>query len=546
MEESAAPLIPYGEKSYFCIEYPGYIKNVDRALESLGGEKKIATLLSKSEPIELRFRPKDPFSHPINGDIVPSSKLLLKVTRRVKKGRPASEAQLETQVMGQINKTCRFGGLADFQYMVPKNIPIIAMKDSILKGNVDNIMNHRIAEDPIDMNDLQNIPPPLFTVTETPNNYGYRQCSNVLKIRVRQPDGSFKIKLVNKSRKKGFNITSINFFDDDAPDAPKHDRNIEFDKYESTANEIRKLFKERDIWSRASLNNFLAPEHHKGIKIVLPSLAYTFRDGPWRSCWISFGMDPRKDPKYARYQQIYIRKLSPHGTITTEKFPRSKRKTLPRFLIPEPSDNTNSGSAENSKINDPTEPSPNAALYQLCDIQNEDIKKVVNNPAYVKDFPTKHAGFYYNCVLICLRNAIRKKHNDMKERGVCEIDHDLEKDLPEQIEKEKEAILQADVSEESTNAFEERNRAPKGLEGMTNSFIDRMENGDIYADDDSDMDDIDEYEDMEADEDIEEEVNEDEDDDDDDDDEDIIRGLNKLDKGKRVRLQDLELDELLK
>lgn len=34
---SKAPVKPIMKDKFLCIEYPGYIKNIDRALETLGG-----------------------------------------------------------------------------------------------------------------------------------------------------------------------------------------------------------------------------------------------------------------------------------------------------------------------------------------------------------------------------------------------------------------------------------------------------------------------------------------------------------------------------
>ena len=34
---------------------------------------------------------------------------------------------------------------------------------------------------------------------------------------------------------------------------------------------------------------------------ALNTVAYTFRTGPWRECWVKFGIDPRTDKKYYMY-----------------------------------------------------------------------------------------------------------------------------------------------------------------------------------------------------------------------------------------------------
>ncbi|CAO3598157.1 unnamed protein product [Absidia cylindrospora] len=121
-EYERAPVYPVGDRKFLCVEYPGIVKNIDRVLETLGGEKAISQAYGSKdgEPLELRYRPKDPFCHVINGSIVPSSRVLVKVTRRRRKDQPEDEGQLTTEVMGTIPQTCPFRGMADFQYLVPK------------------------------------------------------------------------------------------------------------------------------------------------------------------------------------------------------------------------------------------------------------------------------------------------------------------------------------------------------------------------------------------------------------------------------------------
>ncbi len=42
-------------------------------------------------------------------------------------------------------------------------------------------------------------------------------------------------------------------------------------------------------------------------KIVLPTIAYFFTTGPWRSMWTRLGYDPRKDPSAKKYQLVDFR-----------------------------------------------------------------------------------------------------------------------------------------------------------------------------------------------------------------------------------------------
>ncbi|XP_066295708.1 general transcription factor 3C polypeptide 5-like [Branchiostoma lanceolatum] len=86
--------IPINMKSLTCVEYPGRVKNVDKMLETLGGEENVSkAALDSSRRLDLRFRPADPYCRPVYGDRFPTSSLLLRVRRttRVRKNRTKGE-----------------------------------------------------------------------------------------------------------------------------------------------------------------------------------------------------------------------------------------------------------------------------------------------------------------------------------------------------------------------------------------------------------------------------------------------------------------------
>src|SRR5438034_299258 len=99
--------------------------------------------------MELRFRPDDPFCHPINGDVIPTSNLLLKVTRRKKKQnknvsrekeeKANAKEDVKFDILGIISKTCRFRGMSDYQYVPNMNHPILEYRRALesLNGTKD-------------------------------------------------------------------------------------------------------------------------------------------------------------------------------------------------------------------------------------------------------------------------------------------------------------------------------------------------------------------------------------------------------------------------
>lgn len=118
-----APERPLPSTPFYSIEYPGYvqIQSVSKAIKTLGGQSSVDNAFKRSAAkldrcLELNFRPENPFSHPVPGEIVPTSKIVLKVVQRRRKiahssahdSGPIGEYTLEA--VGVTPKTARFRG----------------------------------------------------------------------------------------------------------------------------------------------------------------------------------------------------------------------------------------------------------------------------------------------------------------------------------------------------------------------------------------------------------------------------------------------------
>jgi general transcription factor 3C polypeptide 5 (transcription factor C subunit 1) len=65
---------------------------------------------SNSKLLELRYRPDDPFCHPVFGDRSESSKLLMRVTCKRKKSDPSQVVQFKTDIVGVVPISYKFEG----------------------------------------------------------------------------------------------------------------------------------------------------------------------------------------------------------------------------------------------------------------------------------------------------------------------------------------------------------------------------------------------------------------------------------------------------
>ncbi|KAI8150225.1 RNA polymerase III transcription factor IIIC subunit-domain-containing protein [Fennellomyces sp. T-0311] len=421
-------------RKFVLVEYPGRVKNVQRAIQTLGGEKKIANTLNKDiKTLELKYRPEDPFSHPISGDVISTAAVVLKITKRKKKSQPDEEATYKAEAIGTVPRSCRFRAMADFQYLVPKDNKLREFRSSLEKGNVNDILNFNPNEMDKDDKMIQ-IPPPVFSMRETPFDYGYNQNAPVLRVRVRQRDGSYAIKLVNRFRRSANEICSILFEAETVPDSPKFDVSILKKDEKAVCDIVAKLFEERPVWTRLGVMNMVDLKHHRYLKSALNANAYAFRSGPFRDCWVRYGVDPRKDKKYYIYQIVNVRGFVDSQQGRSQR--GARRSVYQRKKAPEEKSRSQEERLGHQfdGMNIPTK----TAVLLVTDIVDPELQDILHNPKFLKPVCTKTSGFYYDCVLDRLRALLKQKMSQMKEKGKAKKLMKPTEGLAEPVAKEKE------------------------------------------------------------------------------------------------------------
>ncbi|KAI7892907.1 RNA polymerase III transcription factor IIIC subunit-domain-containing protein [Mucor mucedo] len=521
-EYPTSEIIPIGKKKYFCVEYPGYVKRTERAIETMGGIKSLTEAVADNSFVELRFRATDMFSHPINGYVVKSSKLLVKVTRRVKKVKYSDtiieDPSWKVEVEGVISKTLRFRGLADFQYLVPKTDKIRQLKEALVKGDVQHIVDYKVADDD-SHDDLRNIPPPLFTATEVPFTYQYRQNAPVVRVRMKEADGTYTIKLVNRSLRSASDMTTVRFHEENYPTKSwkllaKPAKEVDLETIEA----VKKLFEERPIWSRHNVSCLLPGKYQKQIKVALCHNAFVFTDGPWRDFWVKYGVDPRTDVKYRMYQNIDVRRFFSPTSKPKPKKHAILRKHLDGVPTKVEERQVNDEEIQGLFIFDGKNVPIEKITYQAIDITDPDILKLIDNPAYYKSEVTKDGGYYYKCVNRRIRVCLRKKHLALLDNGYADPLTDVEDGLLEAIEREKlkdgegndddeeDDGEEGDSRDKKENAVKEAMQAmdkpgsSKRLTEVVDEYMDELVKGDPLHDDEFlDIETLDDYdEDLDA------------------------------------------------
>ncbi|KAL6097382.1 gtf3c5 [Pungitius sinensis] len=319
-----------------CVEYPGVVKNVDNMLETLRGEKGVSkTFAHPNRRLELRFRPQDPFCHSLYGNRFPSSNLVLRVRRRVRKRNP-KDAEVHMEILGIIGTTYKFQGMADFQCFAvhSEGGKDVSLYDKIILRKLEN---QAFFEQPMPLF----LPPASFSRLDCPVDFHYRP--NVLQSLSKGPpitstpsSSSSNFIVANRHRTiRRHNAIFVSFADATLPTECLEAARLNWlrvcvkDNDKKAEEQMKKMFESRPIWSRNAVKANLNI-HPDKLKLLLPVFAYYMVTGPWRSLWVRMGYDPRKSPDSKKYQMLdfRIRCSTKHGYSLSDIPVKAKRSAL--------------------------------------------------------------------------------------------------------------------------------------------------------------------------------------------------------------------------
>lgn len=302
------------DRKMVCISYPGIVNNLSKALDTLGGLDDINTRYSDSnQRLELRWRPEDPYCKSSYGDSSATNNLLLRFKKRKRKRADGTiEYEHKVEIIGTVKVTYRFQGMVDFQYL-----PMVAKPSS--PGSQDkeymSIFEKLIVRNPGDIKDwLQNdvplfLPPIIFSRMDMPMEYLYRSEMQHRAGFVNPQDLRPSHLIGTARQRRSHHTIFVNFEDKIIPEGPMPGAEVALrPKVKTTEVEekLRALFQQKPIWSRNGLCCKIG-SRRDNLRYILPLIAYYFITGPWRSLWVRFGYDPRKDPAAKKYQIVDFR-----------------------------------------------------------------------------------------------------------------------------------------------------------------------------------------------------------------------------------------------
>ena len=187
-----APWLPIPATRLITIEHPAVIRDLPRALETLGGERALSKLAATdgASGLDLRFRLDDMMQPPVQSRTANTCNVLLKVkiprkNKRVadsseppeslesalQRLREAGDGGYTVEAVGLVEKTVRFRDMANYQFNTSR-VPFVAkMKESLIDVDYDKLRKFELDPGRGVQPGFYVLPPPAFSATGVQHNY---------------------------------------------------------------------------------------------------------------------------------------------------------------------------------------------------------------------------------------------------------------------------------------------------------------------------------------------------------------------------------------
>ncbi|KAH7650040.1 hypothetical protein FG379_003120 [Cryptosporidium bovis] len=360
-----------------CVEIPGTVSNPENAIRALGGRKGIEESIRNRRSIKLQFCPDDPYTRPICSDFMKRSGILLKKLKY-------RNGKIEWKVFGNVSLIHQFTQMADFYFIPPKGFRE--------KKTIHEHLSEEIPETAF-------IPPALFSRVTHPVNIKWTSSMSAALNDTIDQNKSEEVEEKTESIQYWTAVTK--YSDQTVPSSPlKISTSINLDK--NALDTVKKLFDEQPLWLRPVIESKISSEISSWKrKLLFTQVCYNISDGPWRACLCRLGYDPRTDPESRIYQTLdfrdpYLRKVMKDkkiGIVNKIEEDTGESPSDWQFKVP---------------------PKRGSQLYQLCNIEDNHIKKLINDSQPLESC-TKESGWYKKSVLSQIRELLSLKCQQMRQ-----------------------------------------------------------------------------------------------------------------------------------
>lgn len=298
-----------------------------------------------------------------------------------------------------VNETHRFRNLPDFQ-MKARDVPIFKeIEEHVLKPSYASLKGFNITgEPPIPGAALPG--PPAFAAAVQPYHYEYNQAAGV---RFTQ-DAAGNIKSSNSNAPMRRLMKPVDAEAEEVPQGPPPElkaANPSGTFLPKIIADLKALLDERPLVTRRVAQVRLPHMGESMFREATQWVGYTFKAGPWRDCLIKYGVDPRSDPKYRKYQTLMFQLDKRAANASGDKTSRWNRSLR---HIPHPDDVEKS-----SHLFDGKHITLNGKTWQVCDITDPVVKDIFDTEDIRSECDLTHFGWYHDGTVCKARVIMREK-----------------------------------------------------------------------------------------------------------------------------------------
>ncbi|KAI1819161.1 hypothetical protein F4861DRAFT_528025 [Xylaria intraflava] len=443
----SAPTFEVPERKIVAIDHPCILLNLEKGLQSFGPKpnfQKLVDDVPEPQALPLWFRPDNPASKPILSHHAATNNILLKITvpkrtgRKRKRGsdesfsedsdiRDTTAMDLQTgtvgsvarqdrptsilrklqdnpdkyraEAVGMIRDSHRYRGLADFQF-ANTNTPFLRnVAEHLLPLDFTKLRQFKLEEGVAADLGLEIVPPPHFTDKVIGFNYNYEQNPGIVDQGL---DEEGETRLVNRQGRNKFSYG--HFIHHDAFPAPDRPTRMDGEAQkipDSLIQQLRDAMEKRPVWTRRAIVNQVRGTYTESIlKVALQLMGYQFRGGPFRDAIVKYGIDPRYDPKYRKYQTLSFKLAK--NLVGSTKVPWQ---TIRRGQVKSYTKNDD----PTSHIWDGESYSTDGKLWQICDITDPFMVDIIANAPVRSECDLSESGWFQRGTWQKIKAAMKAK-----------------------------------------------------------------------------------------------------------------------------------------
>ena len=436
-DTQVAPSYNVPPRELISVEHPFVVKNLERAVEMLGGRTALSEMVADpaARPLELKFHPEDAANRGVISTNPETNNVLLKVTvpkrtnRKRKRGSetpfsehadskpPVKDAQYlfrslrdnpghyGLEPLGEIRVTNLWRAMPDFVWSLKGSKFLDEVRRKLMPRNYEGIKEWNLPRT-YGLSNTETYPPPVLSNSSYTHNYSYRQNPAVKQV-IDQQTGA---KALHNTQAPVKIYTHQCQWDtpsypstilQDCPPIETQPANLQ-----NLTQILAAIFAKRPVWTRRGLTNQIPAQCPIFlVRYALAYIAYAIRSGPWRDTYCILGQDPRSSPDYRKYQTILLQLVSKTKDNAIEG---DFHRTWSRSKDTESHIFTGAGKMpEDGKV------------WQLCDMADPQIKALVDVPErFIRaECEGRYFGWYLNGTMSKLRVVLKAKVEQLVSSG---------------------------------------------------------------------------------------------------------------------------------